>query len=346
MTLSRIKRWSLATLVALMSVAAAIYAWSYWPISADARAADPAVVVANELAENGIEYSESYVESQGNQIHYVSAGEGETIVFLHGFPSYWFTMFGLMEEFKSDYRVVAIDGLGVGKSDAPGSVDEYRIKNLVQNLRDVIKELEVEKVHLVGHDWGVAIATGYARAYPANVETVTAIGALPHNIILSGLETDPEVRKTFSYMSTFKSANPVLIKFLGIKDQIWTDIYAPFLKQGLITKKQADRLRQDIGQARRTDRFLHWYRANFPDFEEINHTHYWPERDLRLTVPALFIYGEDDIVVTKKLVDAFQRSSDSMKVLSFENVAHRPHFERKQAVSAAIRDLIEATHNP
>lgn len=344
MTGSRIKKWALNILLVLLIVAASLYAWSYWPIHADTKAVDPAVTTANELDEVGIKYSEGYVESQGHQIHYVEAGKGEAIIFLHGFPSYWFTMFGLMEEFKSEHRVIAINGLGVGKSDGPSSVDEYKIEKLIKNLEDVIDALDVERVHFVSHDWGVTLATGFARAYPERVKTVTAIGALPHNIILSGMENDPEVRETFSYMSFFKSGNPVVIKLMGAKDDIWNEIYAPFLKQGLINQKHADRLRQDIGKAKRTDRFLNWYRANFPDFGEIDDTDYWPEKSLRLVTPTLFIYGKDDIVVTNKLVDAFQQSADSMQVLSFKNVAHRPHFERKEEVTAAIRDLVGAQY--
>ena len=340
MARSRIKKWALNIFLTLLVIAAGLYGWSYWPINTDQDVADPAVITANELDEVGIKYTEGYVESQGNQVHYVEAGEGEAIVFLHGFPSYWFTMFGLMEEFKSGHRVIAIDGLGVGKSDGPSSVDEYKIEKLIKNVEDVIDTLDVDQVHFVSHDWGVALATGFARAYPERVKTVTAIGALPHNIILSGLENDPEVRETFSYMSFFKSGNPVLIKLMGAKDDIWNQIYAPFLKKGLISQKQADRLRKDIGNAKRTDRFLNWYRANFPEFDEIDDTYYWPDKALRLVPPTLFIYGKDDVVVTDKLVDAFQQSADSMQILSFDNVAHRPHFERKEEVSKAIRDFI------
>ena len=342
MARSRIKKWALNTFLALLVVAVGLFSWSYWPIHADTEVTDPAVIVANELDTAGIKYSEGYVQSQGNKIHYVEAGKGDAIVFLHGFPSYWFTMFGLMEELKSNHRVIAIDGLGVGKSDGPSAVNEYKVEKLIKNLEDVIDALDVEQVHFVSHDWGVTLATGFARAYPNRVKTLTAIGALPHDIILSGMENDAEVRETFSYMSIFKSGNPVLIKLLGVKDNIWNDIYAPFLAQGLITQKQADRLREDLGNARRTDRFLNWYRANFPESDDIESTDYWPGRSLRLVTPTLFIYGTDDVVVTDRLVNSFQRSADSMQILSFEGVAHRPHFERKEEVAAAIRDLISA----
>lgn len=341
MAFGRLKRWIFGIVAVLVLVFSGLYAWSYWPIAADTNAIDPAVTLANELDEKGIRYSEGYVQSQGKQIHYVAAGQGEAIIFLHGFPSYWFTMFGLMEEFKSDYQVIAIDGLGVGKSDAPGDVDDYRIDKLVNHLEDVIDELDLKKVHVVGHDWGAAIATAYAQANPSKTNTLTAIGALPHNILLHRLDTDPKYRETFSYMSLFKSANPVLIRLMGVKEQIWKDTYSPFVEKGLITKQQGERLHEDIGQPRRTDRFINWYRANFPEFDEIADSDFWPSRSARVTVPALFIYGEDDQVVTEELAIDFKNSADSMVVLPLENTAHRPHFERKEEVTTAIRELIE-----
>ncbi|GAB5486573.1 MAG: alpha/beta fold hydrolase [Parasphingorhabdus sp.] len=346
MTFGRIRRWLTGILIALLLVLSGLYAWSYWPISANIDATDPAVTLANKLGGKGQKYREGYIESQGQQIHYISAGEGEPIVFLHGFPSYWFTMFGLMEEFKSDYQVIAIDGLGVGKSDAPSDVDAYKVDKLVGHVENVINELGFEKVHLVGHDWGAALATGYAQTNPSKTHTLTAIGALPHNILLHRLDTDPEYREIFSYMSLFKSANPVLIRLMGVKEQIWTDTYAPFVEKGLITKQQGERLYEDIGQPRRTDRFINWYRANFPEFDDITENDFWPSRHVRITVPALFIYGENDRVVTKDLASDFKNSADAMRVLSLKNTDHRPHFERKDVVVAAIRELIEKQKKP
>lgn len=341
MKVGRMKRWIFSGLGVVLATFVTAYAWSYWPITADVNATDPAVALANKIGKEGIEYSEGFIESEGRQIHYVSAGEGDTIVFLHGFPSYWFTMFGLMDEFKSDFRVVAIDGLGVGKSDAPSSVDAYKIEKLVGHVEDVIEEQNLGSVHLVGHDWGAALATAYAQAYPSKTKTLTAIGALPHNILLTRIEDDPKYQEIFSYMDTFKSANPVLIRVLGMKNQIWEDTYKPFVDNGWISSEYGERLRQDVGDPRRTDRFISWYRANFPDFEEIDDSFYWPGKDARVKVPALFIYGKDDRVVTPELAQDFKKLSDSMQVLPLEKTGHRPHFEKKEVVVSAIRKLIE-----
>ncbi len=337
---SRILRYSLRGLIALLIVAIGVYEWSNWPIESDSTVADPAVTLANEIGAKQPQYVEGYVGETGSRIHYVSAGKGEPIIFIHGFPSYWFTMFGLLEAFKSDFNVIAVDGLGVGHSDAPGEVEAYKLEKMVAHLDGVVYELDLKKVHIVGHDWGAAIAVAYAQTRPAKVKTVTAMSALPLNIILSRLQNDVEHQEKFSYVAQFSRANPVLIKLLGIKNNIWENTYAPFVEQGLLSHAQGDRLRADLGQPRRLNRFIHWYRANFPAVGEIGEDDFWPARSQRLTQPSLFIYGDKDFVVSPELVSDLKASADNMQVLKFEGVEHRPHFEQQDRVVDAIRQLI------
>ena len=116
---------------------------------------------------------------------------------------------------------------------------------------------------------------------------------------------------------------------------------SPFVEKGLISAQHGERLYINVGNPRRTDRFINWYRANFPEFDEIMESDFWPTRSVRVTVPALFVYGEDDRVVTEYLANDFKESADAMRILSLKKTDHRPHFKRKGVVVAAIRKLIE-----
>ncbi len=341
MKLTTLRVVLLALVGAIISMTLGVLIWSNASITVDAKKADPAVALANEIGAGAIKYSEGYAGVRGTRVHYVTAGEGEPIIFVHGFPSYWFTMFGLMEAFKSDYQVIAIDGPGTGRSDAPNHVDAYKIENLIQAIDLVVAELELERVHLVGHDWGVALTVGYAQANPDKVKTLTAMSALPHNIVLSRVSHDAEHRELFSYTDQFARANPFLIYVLGIKDELFQSIYQPFVERGLLSEAQAERLYKDIGNPRRLNRFIHWYRANFPDPETIEDGDFWPERSARLAVPAVFIYGSEDPVVTDPLVADFKALSDALEVTVFDGVGHRPHFERQEDVEAIIRNLVQ-----
>ena len=339
----RLTKLRLAVLIVISAIAitsVGVVAWSNASIVVDETKPDPAVVLANEIGAGDIQYTEGYVGTRGTRVHYVSAGEGEPIIFVHGFPSYWFTMFGLMEEFKSDYQVIAIDGLGTGRSDAPGDFEAYEIGNLIDAIDQLVTELDLGDVHLVGHDWGVALTTGYAQANPNKVKSLTAMSALPHNIVLSRIEHDLSHQELFSYTDEFGRANPALIRILGIKDQLFESIYQPFLDEGLISQAQADRIYQDVGNPRRLNRFIHWYRANFPAPSEITDSDFFPSRSARLTASALFIYGDEDPVVTDPLVEDFRASADDLEVIVLSGVGHRPHFEQKNDVVGMIRELI------
>lgn len=340
---SILKRVAIFVGIGLVATAVGVFAWLVWPISVDESRADPAVQVANEIASGTIRYAEGYVGPESARTHYVTAGQGEAIIFMHGFPSYWFSMFPLMEAFKGDYQVIAIDGLGVGRSDAPRNVDAYKLEHLVGSIEQVVERLDLQRVHLVGHDWGVAIVTAYAQAYPDKVNTVTTMGALPHNVLLARLEHDEDHREVFAYTSYFASANPVLLKAMGAKGRIWDTTYAPLLEKGFLSEAQAAQMQEDMGNPKRLDRLINWYRANLVDFAEISAVDYWPEKSARLKAPAIFIYGEDDIVVTDPLVDDFQAISDDLTVISLPGVAHRPHYEARERVIAEITALISGS---
>lgn len=329
--------------LALLAVFVGIMMWSSAPINIDVNKADPAVVLANELTASEPDYRSTHVGERGSRIHYVQAGnsENEPIIFLHGFPSYWFSMFRLMDELKSDYHVIAIDGLGVGHSDAPKDLEAYRLEALAGHLDSVIDDLGYASVHLVGHDWGAGVATAYAKAYPHKVRTLTNMSGPPHDVLLNRLDSDASHRKTFSYVNDFKRASPMAIKALGIKDQLWESVFARYPREGLMTQAEADRFYADVGNPRRLNRLIHWYRANIPDFDTITDEDFWPSRNARLTVPALFIYSDDDPVITEGVIADVENMSASLKTLEFSSVGHRPHFVEREAVASAIRDLIE-----
>ena len=81
-----LKRIALYGGAVIIVVTAAVFAWLLWPISVDETEADPAVLVANQIASGSVFYEEGYVGPKGARTHYVTAGQGEPIIFVHGFP--------------------------------------------------------------------------------------------------------------------------------------------------------------------------------------------------------------------------------------------------------------------
>nr|CAD7414994.1 unnamed protein product [Timema cristinae] len=80
---------------------------------------------------------------QGLQFHYVQKGDvtKPLMVFVHGFPEFWYSWRYQLQEFYKDYWVVALDMRGYGDSDKPEGVNSYDIKYLVEDIAQFVKEL-------------------------------------------------------------------------------------------------------------------------------------------------------------------------------------------------------------
>lgn len=314
--------------------------WALTPAYSDRAEPDAALVHLNNSANNDNKYTEDYFEHAGYRLHYVEAGTGEVVVFLHGFPSYWLSFVRQMNALKEDYRVVAIDGLAAGKSDAPRNMGAYKLENMSQHLLALIDHLGAKKVHLVGHDWGSTFAFGFAQRYPDHVASVTGLSAAPLNALLNLMKTEPELQQTSAYIERLKRANPLLIVALGADKQVWTGAFQPLVAKGYLTAAEGDLFRRATGNPKRIDAHINWYRANVPAFDAIGNDSFWPSRTARLTMPAQMIWGEDDRVFIPEYARAAAGLSSNMKLLALPEVGHWPQIERAETVTAAISQLI------
>ena len=324
-----------AGILALILIFAA--KWANTPVRFDAAFADPAVLHLNEEVDGRQKFQQSHFEYRGHILNYVEAGKGETILFLHGFPSYWFSLSRQMSTLKEDYHVVAIDGLGAGSSDAPLDVSEYRLENMSAHIAALLDHLGAEKFHVVGHDWGSALSFGLAQRFPEQVLTVTGMSAPPMNAVLDALESDSEAREIAAYVERLKEANPLLIVAIGADRQVCSGAYEPLVAKNIISNTEGKLLCDATRNPRRIDAHINWYRANIPSPDEIAEKDYWPSRTARITAPALLIWGKDDRVFAPKYVAKIEALSDNLKTLSLEGVDHWPHLEREKQVTEAIR---------
>ncbi|MEP2990227.1 MAG: alpha/beta hydrolase [Parasphingorhabdus sp.] len=314
--------------------------WANTPEKFDPNAKDPGVAYINKRLSGAARFQQSSFKFEGQTLNYVEAGKGETILFLHGFPSYWFSLSHQMKALSSDYHVIAIDGLGAGSSDAPLDVNEYKLEKMAAHIAALLDSLGSEKVHIVGHDWGSAFAFGLAQRFPDRVLTVTGLSAPPMNAVIEALEEDDEARKIAAYVERLKGANPLLIVALGADKQVCTGAYEPLVEKKFISSEEGKLFCAATGNPRRIDAHINWYRANIPAPDEIAESDFWPSRTARITAPSLLIWGKDDRVFAPKYLAKIDGLSDNLKTLPLEGVDHWPHLEREQQVTQAIRNHI------
>ena len=96
----------------------------------------------------------------GTRLHYASAGTPgrPLLLFVHGFPEFWYEWHAQLQEFGRDYYAVAPDLRGFNLSDMPADPAAYKARHIVSDLQQLIALLGYQKTTLIAHDWGGAIA--------------------------------------------------------------------------------------------------------------------------------------------------------------------------------------------
>ncbi len=117
-------------------------------------------------------FRSNYLKIGENKYHFINEGVGETILMLHGNPTWSFYYRNLAKILRRNYQVVVPDHMGCGLSDKPQNY-EYTLENHIFNVLSLIKELKIEKFHLIVHDWGGAIGFGVAKELKERVKSIT-----------------------------------------------------------------------------------------------------------------------------------------------------------------------------
>ncbi len=113
-----------------------------------------------------VEVEHAYSEPNGCRIHYVHRGRGKPILFMHGFPQFWFLWRHQLAGLGDDHAVYAPDMRGYNLSDKPQEVEAYRMRNMLGDIKGLVDELGIAPFTLVGHDWGGIVELGFRAQVP------------------------------------------------------------------------------------------------------------------------------------------------------------------------------------
>jgi pimeloyl-ACP methyl ester carboxylesterase len=120
-------------------------------------------------------FESHYLNINNMQYHYLLEGKGaQTIVMVHGNPTWSFYYRNLVKKLSKDFQVVVPDHIGCGLSDKPQDYT-YRLQDHIDNLCKLVEHLKLENIHLVLHDWGGAIGMGMAQKYPKKIKKFTIL---------------------------------------------------------------------------------------------------------------------------------------------------------------------------
>lgn len=123
----------------------------------------------------GVEHR--FIDLPGLRMHVAEAGSGEPLLLLHGFPQHWWAWRKVIPALAAHYRVICPDLRGAGWTEAPP--DGYTSDQLVTDAVGLLDALGLEKVNLLGYDWGGLVGFRLCLAHPERVGRFVAL-ATPH----------------------------------------------------------------------------------------------------------------------------------------------------------------------
>ena len=114
----------------------------------------------------------------GHQTRLLRAGQtGPAVLMLHGFPEHAGGWKPLMQA-MTGHRCLAPDQRGYGTSFRPAGVENYVAGKLCRDMLDLITELDLDRVHIVGHDWGAAVAYGLGFTGDPRIASLTILNGV------------------------------------------------------------------------------------------------------------------------------------------------------------------------
>jgi pimeloyl-ACP methyl ester carboxylesterase len=126
-------------------------------------------------------WNHQFAEVNGARLHYVRHGAGRPVVFVHGWPGWWFEWNKNIPALAERFDVVAPDMRGYAYSDKPDLSPEQGYTDVVMadDLAALIRNLGFDKVHMVAHDFGAMWAQRFAQRHPALLDKLVLFNP-PH----------------------------------------------------------------------------------------------------------------------------------------------------------------------
>ena len=136
---------------------------------------------------NDADFQHHYADVAGQRIHYVTAGKGEPVLLIPGWPQTWYAWRYVMSALAAKgYMAIAVDPPGTGYSDRPGS--GYDTGAVATTLHTMMKQLGHTNYSVVGHDIGMWVGYALAADYPADIKKIALTEA-----VIPGLAPAPSI---------------------------------------------------------------------------------------------------------------------------------------------------------
>lgn len=306
--------------------------------------------------------SHHYANINGIRLHYAESGGGDKlVVLLHGFPEFWYSWRHQLTVLGKSYHVVAPDMRGFNLSDKPARVEDYRIEVLVEDVVELIKHCGATKAAIVAHDWGAAVAWAVAQKYPERVSKLAVLQVPPAAVWRANLSLRQLLRSWYMFFFQLPRIPEWVIrrKNFAALDRTFKDTVA---RKGTFSDSDIQLYKEALSRPGALTAAVNYYRANVPRIMSQPN----PKRtreltgqdgvttiaraklkaDLRIRVPTLFIFGEQDFAILPATVRGIEKHiAAPYRELRIANSGHWVQNEAAEEVNKALLEFLREGKN-
>lgn len=278
----------------------------------------------------GVEHR--FVDVDGLRMHVAEAGEGEPVLMLHGWPQHWWEWRGVIPRLAGRHRLICPDLRGFGWTDAPPN--GYEKERLATDVLGLLDELGLERVRLVGHDWGGWVGFLLCFRAPERFERFLALN-VPH----PWRRITPATAATsWRFWYQWVLASPLgerllrgrtatlarVLRFRAVRPEAWTEADLEAFAAPL----------REPARARATK--LMYRTFVLRELPAIARGRYRAER---LTVPTRILFGERDPAISTRLLEGHEHHADDLSVELVPDSGHFIADEKPELVAERALEL-------
>ena len=265
------------------------------------------------------------VDVDGVGTEYEVTGAGQPVVLLHGFPDsgrLWRHQVPALA--GAGFQVIVPDLRGYGRSGKPEAVEAYSLSLLAGDVMAILADLEITRAHVVGHDWGAALAWGLASLAPGSVDHLVALSVgHPATIRRTRLQRE-------------KSWYMLLFQFAGIAERWLTDDdWANF--RNWAQHPDAGQVIAELDANGSLTPGLNWYRANVPPESWVRPPVALPP----VQAPTMGVWSTGDFALTEiQMTDSAENVAGPWRYERLDGPGHWMQLDAPDQVNALLLDFL------
>jgi epoxide hydrolase 4 len=281
-----------------------------------------------------------FIETNNIRLHCVEQGEGDLVILLHGFPEFWYSWRYQIPALAKHFKVVVPDLRGYNDSDKPEG--GYDIDTLTTDIQGLIQSLGYVKAHVVGHDWGGAIAWHFAQKFPLLLDRLAILNAPhPERFRQEFLSNFDQIQRSW-YMLAFQvPAVPEWLIQRNLSRFVKTLFQDQSVRKGAFTTSDTEIYQAALEKPGAIAAALKYYRSFLSPQSWLNN---WGRSPNLITSPTLVLWGEDDHFLSKKLTEGIETLINAPYRLKL--LPQCGHWVQQEAPQTVNRELLDFLRRP